>query len=128
MTDFVENIRLEIDERDIVIAFLLDFSVAFYCLYSSYIMDCMLDSGLSKDFVSCLGDSFTKRPFAVVGADGTLTTWFPYFRGFGRGSCWRPILQCFEPRGLSLRGFRVYVSYVYENVHDGVEYLHQESI
>lgn len=57
--DLVENIRLSIETCEIYLAFFIDFSTAFNCLHSSYILSCWLGSGLSKHSALDIADSFS---------------------------------------------------------------------
>lgn len=66
--------------------FLLISRIAFNCIYSSYILLCILEGGVSKQSVMVIADSMTRRVFAVLKPEGSISSWYPFARGFGQGS------------------------------------------
>ena len=84
--DLVENVRMAIDRHLVTIVVLIDFSVAFNSLYTSYIVSTLLAGGVAKETAKWIAECFTGRQFAVIKQDGELTGWYGYVRGFGQGS------------------------------------------
>lgn len=46
---------------------------------------CMLGGGVSKHLEMVIADSMTERVFTVFNPDGSISSWYPFARGFGQG-------------------------------------------